>query len=70
MRTRVAIIDNNTGKPVEAEVFDEVTVEHFLETQQEWRPIVLRAARELAARGARELILNISIGTGLPKHRS
>jgi hypothetical protein len=70
VRTRVAIIDNNTGKPVEAEVFDEVTVEHFLETQQEWRPIVLRAARELAARGARELILNISIGTGLPKHRS
>ena len=56
MRTRATIIDNKTGKPVEAEVFDEVTVEHFLETQQEWRPIVIQAVRELAARGARELI--------------
>lgn len=56
MRTRVTIIDDKTGKHVEAEVFDEVTVDHFLETQQDWRPIVLRAARELSARGARELM--------------
>lgn len=56
MKARVLIIDNKTGAPVEAELFDEVTVEHFIETQQEWRPIVLKAARELAARGHRELI--------------
>jgi hypothetical protein len=56
VRTRVEIIDNCTGEPAEAELFDEVTVEHFLETQQEWRPIVLRAARKLALQGARELV--------------
>jgi hypothetical protein len=33
-----------------------VTVEHFIETQQEWRPIVLKAARQLAARGSHQLI--------------
>jgi hypothetical protein len=56
VKTRVHIIDNTTGKPVEAELFDEVTVEHFIETQQEWRPIVLKAARQLAARGSHQLI--------------
>jgi len=56
VRTLVEIIDNRTGGPVEAELFDEVTVEHFLETQQEWRPVVLKAARQLAMQGARELI--------------
>lgn len=56
MKTRVHIIDNISGKPVEAELFDEVTVEHFIETQQEWRPIVLKAARQLAARGSHQLI--------------
>ncbi len=56
MRTHVEIIDNRTGEPVEAELFDEVTVDHFIETQQEWRPLVLKAARQLALRGSRELI--------------
>ena len=56
MKTRVYIIDNATGHPVEAEIFDEVTVEHFIETQQDWRPVVLKAARQLAARGSRQLI--------------
>jgi hypothetical protein len=56
VKTRVHIIDNISGKPVEAELFDEVTVEHFIETQQEWRPIVLKAARQLAARGSHQLI--------------
>ena len=56
MKTHVLIIDNKTGAPVEAELFDEVTVEHFIETQQEWRPIVFKAARQLAAHGHRELI--------------
>lgn len=56
MKIRVHIIDNTTGKPVEAELFDEVTIEHFIETQQEWRPIILKAARQLAARGSHQLI--------------
>lgn len=56
MRARVHIIENATGQAVEAEIFDEVTVEHFIETQQEWRPLVLKAARQLAARGSRQLI--------------
>jgi hypothetical protein len=56
VKTPVHIIDNRTGQPVEAELFDEVTVEHFIETQQEWRPLVLKAARQLVAHGSRELI--------------
>jgi hypothetical protein len=56
VKTRIHIIDNATGHPVEAEIFDEVTIEHFIETQQIWRPIVLKAARELAARGSHQLI--------------
>jgi len=56
VKTRVDIIDNRTGEPVAAELFDEVTVEHFIEAQQEWRPIVLKAARQLASRGSRDLV--------------
>ena len=56
MKTRVHIIDNATGQPVEAEIFDEITVEHFIETQQNWRPVVLKAARQLASRGSHQLI--------------
>ena len=56
MRSRVHIIDNASGQPVEAEIFDEVTLEHFIETQQNWRPIILKAARQLAARGSHQLI--------------
>jgi hypothetical protein len=56
VKTLIEIIDNRSGSPVAAELFDEVTVEHFIETQQEWRPIILRAARELARQGSRELI--------------
>lgn len=56
MRVRIEIIDNSTGQPVEAELFDEVTVEHFLETQHEWRPIVRKAAGQLANQGAPALI--------------
>jgi hypothetical protein len=56
VRTPVEIIDNRTGEPVEAELFDEVTIEHFIETQQDWRPIVLKAARQLALHGNRQLI--------------
>jgi hypothetical protein len=56
VKTRVHIIDNATGQPVEAEIFDEITVEHFIETQQNWRPVVLKAARQLASRSSHQLI--------------
>jgi hypothetical protein len=56
VKTCIQIIDNATDKPVDAEIFDEVTIEHFIETQQEWRPLVLKAAAQLTARGSRELI--------------
>jgi len=56
VRTHIEIIDNRSGSPVVAELFDEVTVEDFIETQQVWRPIVLKAARQLARLGSRELI--------------
>jgi hypothetical protein len=47
VKTRIHIIDNVAGQLAEAEIFDEVTVEHFIETQQNWRPIVLKAADSL-----------------------
>ena len=36
----------------EAELFDEVTVEHFLETKGEWRPIVVEAAKRMVQSGS------------------
>ncbi len=56
MRVPVEIVENRTGEPVQAELFDDVKVEHFIETQQEWRPVVLKAARQLALQGNRQLI--------------
>jgi hypothetical protein len=47
VRVPVTIIDKRTGHPTEGELFDEVTVDHFLETQEAWRPLVLQAARHL-----------------------
>ena len=67
MKKRVHIVDNTTGQPVEAEIFDEVTVEHFIETQQDWRPIVLKAARQLAPVAAINSFRSTSIGTGRPR---
>lgn len=52
MRIPVEIIDTSTGEPVQAELFDDVSVEDFLETQRDWRPIVLDAARQLARAGS------------------
>ncbi|MDP8989893.1 MAG: GNAT family N-acetyltransferase [Acidobacteriota bacterium] len=52
MRIPVQIADCGTGELAEAELFDEVTVEHFLETQREWRPVVLAAAKQLAQSGS------------------
>ena len=53
MKLAVAILDHSTGQPIQATLFDEVTVEHFLEAQTEWRPLVLLAARRLALAGGR-----------------
>lgn len=52
MRIPVQLLDNKTKEPVEAELFDEVTIEHFLETQREWRPLVNKAAKIMWANGA------------------
>ncbi|MGO9269266.1 MAG: GNAT family N-acetyltransferase [Terriglobia bacterium] len=49
MRVPVEIKDNSTGEPVQALLFDAITIEHFIETQKEWRPIVVVATRKLAA---------------------
>ncbi len=51
MRTPVSIMDNRTREPVEAQLFDEVTVAHFIEAQAEWRPVVLDAARAMLQAG-------------------
>lgn len=52
MRVPVQIVECDTKRLVEAELFDEVTVAHFLETQNEWRPVVLAAAKRLAQSSA------------------
>jgi len=44
MRTPITLVDNETGDLVEAQLFDEVTTDHFLETENEWRPLVRSAA--------------------------
>jgi hypothetical protein len=49
MRIPVEIKDNSTGELVQAHLFDAITVEHFTETHEEWRPIVRAAASKLAA---------------------
>lgn len=57
MRTPTQVIDWATKEPVEAELFDEVTVEHFLETQSEWRPVVVEATKKLVLSGSpREIV--------------
>jgi hypothetical protein len=52
VRVPIHIVEYATRELVEAELFDEVTVEHFLETQKEWRPVVLASAKQLAKSGA------------------
>ncbi len=52
MRVPVQLYSYATGKPVAAELFDEVTIEHFLESQREWRPMVIKAAKALLKSGA------------------
>jgi len=52
VREVIQLFDNAAKKLVDAELFDEVTVEHFLETQKKWRPIVKDAAQQLYRAGA------------------
>jgi len=60
VKETVQIIDIQSGKGVDAEIFDEVTLVHFIETQAEWRPVVLAAAHALAQQPNR--------GTLIPRH--
>jgi hypothetical protein len=52
VRTPIQIVDCATKELVDAELFDEVTIDHFLETQREWRPLVVEAAKRLVKSGA------------------
>lgn len=52
MRVPVQLLDHRTREPVVAELFDEVTIEHFLETQREWRPMVIEATKVMLSAGA------------------
>jgi hypothetical protein len=52
MRIPVQLFDNSTHETVDAELFDDVTVDHFLETQSEWRPLVRQATKKMLESGA------------------
>jgi hypothetical protein len=57
VRASIQIVDWATRELVEAELFDEVTVEHFLETQKDWRPVVLEAAKKMVqSRSPKEVV--------------
>lgn len=51
MRTPVQILDLSSGAFVDAELFDEVTLDHFVETQRSWRPMVVDATKSMIQRG-------------------
>lgn len=51
MRIPVQILDLSSGAFVDAELFDEVTLDHFVETQRHWRPIVVEATKNMIKRG-------------------
>jgi hypothetical protein len=56
LKQSVTIIENASGEPIAAEMYDEVTLDDFLETQREWRPFVSKAAIALVRQGSTELI--------------
>lgn len=56
MRETIEIIDSVTGDFVDAELIDEITVEHFLETKRLWRPLILRATELLKQQGRHNVI--------------
>ena len=45
MRVPVQILDLSSGAFVDAELLDEVTMDHFIETQRDWRPMVVEATK-------------------------
>lgn len=44
-------MDLSSGAFVEAELHDQVTLDHFVETQRDWRPMVVDATRSMIKRG-------------------
>lgn len=56
MKETIELFDLGTQAYVEAELFDDVTVDDFLVTQLEWRSLVLAATRELVRMRVMELI--------------
>lgn len=51
MRVPVQILELSSGAFVDAELTDEVTMDHFIETQRDWRPMVVAATRSMVLRG-------------------
>lgn len=51
MRTSIDLVRIEPQGIVQGELFDEVTADHFVESQLEWRPVVLEAARALKQMG-------------------
>jgi hypothetical protein len=51
LRVPVQILDLSSGAFVDAELFDEVTLDHFVETQRDWRPMVVDATKSMIKRG-------------------
>ena len=51
MRVPVQIMDMSSGAFVDAELIDEVTMDHFIETQRDWRPMVVAATKSMILRG-------------------
>jgi len=51
LRIPVQILDLSSGAFVDAELFDEVTLDHFVGTQHQWRPMVVDATKNMIQRG-------------------
>jgi hypothetical protein len=47
LKVTVELIELTTGMFTTAELFDEVTEDHLIQAEAEWRPIVVEAARRL-----------------------
>jgi len=44
-------MDMSSGAFIDAELTDEVTMDHFIETQRDWRPLVVAATKSMVLRG-------------------
>jgi hypothetical protein len=51
LRVPIQILELSTGAFVGAELTDEVTMDHFIETQRDWRPMVVAATKSMVLRG-------------------